>query len=776
MDSYSLKFSFLFAESMAPPSPTRVYTRMRRKAHSPRAGGQDEQRPATRRRLDLPAPPPSVTERARTPPPVEGIADRLREELARAPAQSDEAAGSAHGDLGDIPQDIMIDISSSSPTSRGRARSARSQRSTASSGVGGSGSGDDSEASEDQLPLSQTLFTRRQSPRTSSPQSQRRGGPSGLPPRAPSPRTRRSPASSEQRADSPDSPIARSPSPQITETPDRYAAEDIDAGQPIEALRFTIEGSREIYDEGFAPGVRRQHERPVTAEAIIRLPDAALFPDSRELITHYGLEWVTQAPGLYYPRLVREFYAAYLAKLRAEHYGDQRHIRTAACLYGVMVRGRYIRIRERDIRRALTGVDARVPRDECVEYTRRLRVLERWIPPEERLSHYRWMAGVLTPDGRPAWRDGQGDITRASLTQEARFAWHVVRLRLQPSDGDGRLSRASAVLVASMLSRYEVRVYDVIKREMHRRALETGTAMPFACLITTLCLQAGCRLDPLADHSTTPTTYSAIQLLRAPEAPIQPAAAPEFRVASPPPPLAAEPTIATQEAGPGTQPDTAPSPPIISAPDTDQTAEHIPAATDTAAPHPAPPVSTSSRIRRLERRADWAQEQLLSLAGSIPGYTERLLLAILPQALDTAMTRAVDSAVASALIPFQQRLDTLELRVMAALHGSTPDHLVQMREDIAQMRADIQAMQSRAAPTTVSETEQSDDLDLPTVALQPIIDPPATTIQAETPMPTEGEQMREAIARSVQTAEQDAARRRSMLEGASSSAPPPPEL
>ncbi|MCD9561098.1 hypothetical protein HAX54_020059 [Datura stramonium] len=74
----------------------------------------------------------------------------------------------------------------------------------------------------------------------------------------------------------------------------------------------------------------------------------------------------------------------------------------------------------------------------------------------KRQRKIKWLTSVLTDGELPWLRDDTTTITKRSLSLFAKFWWAMVRLRLVPTQVDNILTLDGAVLVASLMSRFQV--------------------------------------------------------------------------------------------------------------------------------------------------------------------------------------------------------------------------------------------------------------------------------------------------------------------------------
>ena len=85
----------------------------------------------------------------------------------------------------------------------------------------------------------------------------------------------------------------------------------------------------------------------------------------------------------------------------------------------------------------------------------------------------------------------KGAIKKANLTFTAKFLWLIVRHCLSPTATDNIVTWDQAVLMAAMISGFDVDFAWLLQAVMHERAFKVTTTYPFPCMIFSLCRSAG---------------------------------------------------------------------------------------------------------------------------------------------------------------------------------------------------------------------------------------------------------------------------------------------
>ncbi|PHT32705.1 hypothetical protein CQW23_29042 [Capsicum baccatum] len=178
----------------------------------------------------------------------------------------------------------------------------------------------------------------------------------------------------------------------------------------------------------------------------------------------------------FFRALVWEFYANYQATLekmckQGEKVVDQ------PLLERFLMRGVMVYLSERTINRFLHGPDC-TPQDTSP-------ILYSWLKDCEK--QHPWLANLIA-EGESKWLTNSNErIFKASLTQEARFWWGIVRIWLMPAAGYNILGDNRVVLVASLVAKLYLNFEEIISKEIKIRISRPDTAYPFPCLITKLC-------------------------------------------------------------------------------------------------------------------------------------------------------------------------------------------------------------------------------------------------------------------------------------------------
>ena len=85
----------------------------------------------------------------------------------------------------------------------------------------------------------------------------------------------------------------------------------------------------------------------------------------------------------------------------------------------------------------------------------------------------------------------KGAIKKANLTFNAMFLWLLVRHFLSPTADDKIVTWDRAVLMAAMISEFEVDFAWLLQEVMHERAFKVTTTYTLSCMIFALCRSAG---------------------------------------------------------------------------------------------------------------------------------------------------------------------------------------------------------------------------------------------------------------------------------------------
>ena len=82
-------------------------------------------------------------------------------------------------------------------------------------------------------------------------------------------------------------------------------------------------------------------------------------------------------------------------------------------------------------------------------------------------------------------------IKKANLTFTTKFLWLIVRHFLSPTTADNIVIGDRAVLMAAMITGFEVDFAWLLHAVMHERAFKVTTTYPFPCMLFSLCRSAG---------------------------------------------------------------------------------------------------------------------------------------------------------------------------------------------------------------------------------------------------------------------------------------------
>lgn len=85
-----------------------------------------------------------------------------------------------------------------------------------------------------------------------------------------------------------------------------------------EELGWKIEETRKNFFDGLEPTANRPIKRPISEEYQIITSYLHEYLDLERGFNEYELGWMSIPPSLYYPNLVREFFAIYLALLEKD--------------------------------------------------------------------------------------------------------------------------------------------------------------------------------------------------------------------------------------------------------------------------------------------------------------------------------------------------------------------------------------------------------------------------------------------------------------------------
>ena len=216
------------------------------------------------------------------------------------------------------------------------------------------------------------------------------------------------------------------------------------------------------------------------------------MPEIHNLFTRHRLDWTARPLGRYSEKLVREFYASYVATLRSQT--DRRAAPAKQSpLEQVRVRGFHVDISLHAIRRFLYGEDVDANRTPLTaEFYYRWKIVKdgQFLrEPSLRETTKRWMALHLSGYGEGVdWvTEPKGAIQKANLTFTAKFLWLTVRHFLSPTAADNIVTWDRAVLIAG----FEVDLAWLVQAVMHERAFKVTTIYPFPCMIFSLCRSAG---------------------------------------------------------------------------------------------------------------------------------------------------------------------------------------------------------------------------------------------------------------------------------------------
>ena len=80
---------------------------------------------------------------------------------------------------------------------------------------------------------------------------------------------------------------------------------------------------------------------------------------------------------------------------------------------------------------------------------------------------------------------------REPSLRETTKRWMVVHHRLSPTAADNIFTWDRAVLMAAMISGFEVDFASLLQAVMHEKAFKVTTTYPFPCMIFSLCRSVG---------------------------------------------------------------------------------------------------------------------------------------------------------------------------------------------------------------------------------------------------------------------------------------------
>ena len=101
----------------------------------------------------------------------------------------------------------------------------------------------------------------------------------------------------------------------------------------------------------------------------------------------------------------------------------------------------------------------------------------------------RWISQNISVDGEGVdWvLEPKGVIKKANLTFMDKFLWILVRHCLSPTVADNIFTGDIAVLIAAMVSGFEVDFAWLLQAVIHERSFTATTTYPFSCMIFELC-------------------------------------------------------------------------------------------------------------------------------------------------------------------------------------------------------------------------------------------------------------------------------------------------
>lgn len=184
--------------------------------------------------------------------------------------------------------------------------------------------------------------------------------------------------------------------------------------------------------------------------------------------------------------MVREFFAAYGATLDATRTGPKSQ---QDLLERVTVRGVSVDISAEAINRYYMG-NAYVPVDSAAYAEKHF----------DRENQRPWLAPIIARS-TPVWLTlTSAPIFKRDLKLQAKFWWSMLICRIWPTKSDNALTIDRAVVLAAIMEKMHIDIGRLLAVDMKDRALQTATSLPFPCLITALCNQAGVPALPREDN------------------------------------------------------------------------------------------------------------------------------------------------------------------------------------------------------------------------------------------------------------------------------------
>ena len=116
-------------------------------------------------------------------------------------------------------------------------------------------------------------------------------------------------------------------------------------------------------------------------------------------------------------------------------------------------------------------------------------------------------------EGSDLVMEPKGAIRKANLTFTAKFLRLIVCHCLSPTAADNIVTWDRAVLMAAMISGFEVDFVWLLQAVMHERAFKVATTYPFPCMIFSLCRLVGVPIWHI-DQLKTPLDTVDIALIR----------------------------------------------------------------------------------------------------------------------------------------------------------------------------------------------------------------------------------------------------------------------
>ncbi|XP_060216627.1 uncharacterized protein LOC132644089 [Lycium barbarum] len=172
-----------------------------------------------------------------------------------------------------------------------------------------------------------------------------------------------------------------------------------------EKLRFSVKGSKELYDQGMAGSeTDGQPSRKIFEERRLIFNGISAHPQLDDTIKGYKLDAFTHEPGEYAPYIVREFYASYGAILRSMKKPSLAW-HQIPMLEHVTIRNTLVDISSKAINRVLFGDDFVAPIDLSLFLDKRDR--------KDNKSVRQWTAALITsePHEQKWVNDGKAKIT-----------------------------------------------------------------------------------------------------------------------------------------------------------------------------------------------------------------------------------------------------------------------------------------------------------------------------------------------------------------------------